>query len=431
MKRFLIFLCIVMFQVYLSADDEFGSSAEMNFAGEEKYPQIIFSGYVENTFSCEYDKKAEKESLLDYTRVRLNSSGKLNDNSDFAVGIVGRMYSGSTGINMTEYLPEEKQDDLNPFTAYIFSAEYENDIYIQEAFLTFYFDYFKIRPGRQKYYSGTGYAYNPTDFFNSKNPLDPGYETDGLDGILISFNLPAGAELECFYRTGYRFEDSDYQTCLKFSFFSTDAVLQYTGIILNRTDFEMADADAASIAADPSLYDSYSTDYRIHFIGGSISSDAAGIGLRAEGGYVMSSAETSEMTLDYDGNYEVLLAGFDYTFEMQLYIIMEYYRNGAGVNHEDDAGLNEIMANIAGETDSIVKDTLFTGVSYPVTDLADAAVYAIVGLRDRSVIINPVVNWSVFSGGMLEFSGIIPYGKKGSYTGSLPSGGFIRAKVSF
>ena len=409
----------------------------------DKTGALNLQGYVENTTTVEYIKATEKEALLNATRARLNLSGKPSEHFDYGIGLVGILYAGRTNISLTQGLPAADAATIN--LPDLFTRSLEKEIFIQEAFVTLYMPHVRVRAGRHKFYTGNGFAFNPTDLFNRKNPLDPTYEVNGIDALLVALELPRNTEIQGLLHFSDNFSNTGYLGRVKTTLFGWDLAAQYTHVIKKRTDFEAFNTAAASlpVPTDPNYAaallalkasaSQHIHDFRWHFAGGEINGELFGVNLKAEGGYAWVSPQKSiNPTLDRAAkSHERFLVGFDYTFSFQLYVMAEYLRIGQGADSASDISINDRFAGFAGETLAISRDTLFSGITYPITDLMDGAFYCITGLNDRSVILNPRIDWSVFSAVKIIFSVYVPLGKEESQAGRSGVSGFVRVKASF
>ena len=304
---------------------------------------------------------------------------------------------------------------------------------MQEAFATLYLNQLWIRVGRQKYYTGTGYAYNPSDFFNNKDPFDPSYEVDGIDAILATIELSLNTRIQGLMRVSRNLEKSDYLACIKTHAETWDFGLQYTRITKERVDYiALNQTGVAAVMNDTFDMKNYTREFTYDFAGGEFSGEISGVQLYGEGGYVFvkSKGETGNLT-DEAKDHERFLLGFDYTFDCELYFMTEYLRVGNGRTSKEDITLNDRMAYISGKILSANRDSLFSGISYPVTDLTDLSLYVISGLNDRSFIYNPWITYDILPGASVNLSAYIPTGDEKSQPGKSGASGFMRIKVSF
>lgn len=392
--------------------------------------ELEFRGYVENTFNCEYSKSQSQELLLNSTRARLNLSGKPNKNLDFGIGIIGTLNSGATMLDLAGYIPDGQ---FVSGASMIFSQEIENEIFLQEAFGTLYTPNFRIRIGRHKVYTGTGYAYNPIDVFNYKNPLDPTYEINGLDSMLATANLPHQTELQGFIKFADQLSTTGYMLRLKTYISGYDIALQYSEHTKERVDWETLNtSEAIAALSQGAAFEDFVSEFRWHLLGGEFVGELSGVGIHGEGGYVFVDSRGDANTLTHtEENHARFLIGADYTFGFQLYLITEYLHIGQGRTDSSEITFNDRMAYFTGEILSANRDTLFTGSSYPLTDFIDISVYIITALNDPSAIINPKFDWNVYSGAKLSISAYVPIGDEQGQNSKSGSGGFARLRFNF
>ena len=391
------------------------------------------SGYVENTFNYERSSGEKREFLLNCTRTRLNISGKPSANVDFGIGAVATLNSGALEFDMVRYMPDAVQKQIAPQTAPLFTQKMHNRIFLQEAFGTILTSHFRLRIGRHKFYTGTGYAYNPIDIFNHKNPLDPTYEIDGLDALLGMVELPHQTEVQGLMTFGDRLSDSTYMLRMKTYVIGWDMALQYSEATKTRTDWEaLNEPQSMQALSEGAPFESFVRRYRWRLLAAEFVGELGGIGIHGEGGYAFIKAKGNTGTLaEAAENHGRFLIGADYTFGFQLYTIAEFLHIGQGRTQSSEITLNDRMAYVAGEILSTNRDTVFIGITYPLTDLADFSMSGIVACNDPSAIVSPQLKWSVCPGVNLVVTGYVPMGKEEGQNGNMGTGGFVRLKFSF
>jgi hypothetical protein len=406
-------------------------------------PTWTLRGYVEDTFAVEVKGPAKKpkEALLNITRARVNLEGKPTRWMDFGVGVVGQLYAGKTTYAVAPYLPEHVQDDLFagmpelglPGTEALLEVPLENRVWLQEAFGTLYGPWFELRIGRQKVYSGTGFAWNPIDLLNAKDVLDPTYEVEGLDGIRAIIELPAQFEIEGFVRFSDRFHTQDYVAKVRTSVGGWDFGVQYTHYVHDRIEWEEIDsAEGVAALAIGAPMEDFERSYRWHLVAGEVAGELGPIGIHAEGGYVFVDPRGAAE----DGgrparSHERFLVGLDTTLPFGLYLVAEYMRLGNGRSRTSTITLSDRMGLLAGEIPAIGRDSLFVGASMPIADLIDVELYAIVALNDPSAVLNPWLTVHVRSGVRLSVMAAIPVGTKDGVNGRSPLAIMGRLKFSF
>jgi len=386
-------------------------------------------GYVEDTFNYEQSKSQSRELLLNSTRARLNLSGSPDKSFDFDIGIVGTLNSGATEFDLADYMPQKTV----PEAAWIFKQTIENQIFLQEAFGTLYMPGFRIRIGRHKSYTGTGYAYNPIDIFNYKNPLDPTYEINGLDSVQGTLELPHQTEIQGFMKFGDRLSESGYMLRLKTYFSGWDMALQYSENTKERVDWETLNTtESAADLVQGTPFENYVRRLRWRLLGGEFSGELGGLGIYGEGGYAFVKTRGDSGTLTHaEKDHPRLLLGMDYTFDFQLYFIAEYLHIGQGRTDSSEITLSDRMAYFSGEILSTNRDTAFTGLTYPLTDLLDFSLYGILACNDPSAIINPWLLYNIRPGIKLSFALYVPVGTEQSQNGKAGPSTLVRMKFSF
>ncbi|MCP4404149.1 MAG: hypothetical protein GY801_43435 [bacterium] len=391
-------------------------------------------GYIENTTNLEYVKEEERILLLNAGRARLNLSGRPDTAFDVGLGLVGTLNVGETELSMLNYFPDALQEQIVPGAEEFFLYEIDREeLYLQEAFGSLYAEHFWLRIGRHKFYSGTGYAYNPIDLFNVKDPLDPTYETDGIDALLLSIEFPNQTEIQGVMRFGEDFENTDYLARIKSYFHGWDLALQYNYYLKSRVDWEALNSEEALFAlAQGASFDDFTREFRWHLIGGEFSGELFEWAVYGEGGYVFVDPLGDDGTLaDAAQDHERVVLGTDHTFDSQVYLLLEYLRLGQGRTDSADIRLNDRVGYLSGELLSIDRDTLFSGMSYPTGDLTELSLYVIVGCNDPGAMLNPWLIYDLRPGLKLSFSANIPLGDEESQNGKAGPAGFVRLKWNF
>ena len=211
--------------------------------------KLQVGGYIEDTLTVEH-LKGEGERLLNNARLRLDVSRKTERYFESSLSLIAQWNALDTELDMMQYLPRPDRLALQRRgmgEAFKYPLD-EFEVYLQEAFAGLNTKYFRLRLGRQKFSSGTGYAFNPIDLFNVKNPLDPSYEVDGHDAVLASFELPRQTRIQLAavftdkkdpanHDIRYR-KDVHYQARLTTQIEGWDLGLQYTYRTKKRMDWE-------------------------------------------------------------------------------------------------------------------------------------------------------------------------------------------------
>ena len=424
LKRLVLFTLGVIPAVLLAQSDSipmpgesFGAGVEDDASGLEFFSEGL-SGYLEDTLNFEYLKASEETTQLNNLKLRLNTEGSYRDYFRYGVTMIGVANTGDREFSLLSYLPEivENQIPVEFRDAYNYTLK-DDQLYLQEAYGEWLWNALTFRFGRHKFYSGTGYAYNPIDLFNRKNPLDPTYETNGQDALMLTLRTGSGTDIEAVARTEDDYRSFDSQIRVKTFYEGWDLAAGLTRYGKKRIDWVEGGIER---------------EFTWNMISAEFSGEIGGVAVYGEGGWVMIDSPDEVGSLNRAAkDHERLLIGVDYTFENQLYLMAEYLRFGQGISGPSEMDLNDRFAYLTGEVISPDKDTLFLGASYPVTDLMDFSLYGIINCNENSAILNPWLVWDVRTGWKLSLSITIPVGKDDGSLGRADMAGFIRLRYSF
>ncbi|MFQ5641988.1 MAG: hypothetical protein ACE5IR_28775 [bacterium] len=373
--------------------------------------ELTFSGYYENQFFPQ--ELNGKLILQDYNKVRLDLSADIGENISFHADYVYRVFHGATKFSAFDFIPERvvrtyaellqtPVGSLRP----LFAFELENENFLDNAFVTLYFDHLNFRVGKQQLPWGTGYSWNPTDIFNDKNLLDPTYEKVGVNAFKVE--VPFGSE---GMLTGILGIGEDWNSSIK-----AVKVKQH----IHGFDLSASFVEKTQEGFDYTLASALSEKRRL--VGGDFSGQLFGLGVWGEGAYnVMEDSE----------NYGQYLLGTDYTLESGLYLTGEYYKNELGKADKSQYDFNDWMRLLSADGENLGRDYLFLGERYAITELWNWANYLLINLNDKSGLVFPWFDYSFNDNTELMFVGYIPLGSKDTEFGEFGAGGFVRVKVFF
>lgn len=417
-------LIAVLAAAVARADDDSIPLPGMSSEGEKSIDSKL-SGYLENTGLIEYLRGEEETVVLNSTRARLDLAISIGRSWTMGATLISLVYTGDREIDYLGYLPDRMLQQVQPNTRPFFRSSYAaTDTFIQEAFVDYSNHGFGVRVGRHKFYSGAGYAFNPIDLFNTKDPLDPTYEIDGLDAAIVRIGLPGGSMLEAVTRFHDDRNETDEQLRLSTRSGRWELAFQATRVDRTRTDF-------GAMAAGEILSD-YRRAFDWQMIAAEFVGEAGGVGVHGEAGWVDADSPRDAGSLKEVGDDHLrLLVGVDYTLESQLYLIAEYVHLGQGRTSADEITINDRLGYLAGEVLAINRDTLYLGASYPPSDLIDTSIYTIIDANTSSVLLNPWVVWNIRPGFVLSASATVPVGGESGSYGELGPSAFARARWSF
>ncbi len=147
---------------------------------------------------------------------------------------------------------------------------------------------------------------------------------------------------------------------------------------------------------------------RWRLVSAGIDAGVGDLGLHAEGGHARLNPESGPEGDDLAAAYSHFLVGIDYTFENNLYLVLEYFQ-------EDRSGGDDIQTHrpslLTDDGRTPGRDNYLVGARYPLTDLTSIEFYNIVNDGDASILVNP---WLILSAGdifSLKLSAQFPFAK--------------------
>jgi hypothetical protein len=410
------------------------------------FAELKWGGSYENTLWGYYLN--ERSELLDENRLRLDMNATSGSAVSFTGDIIFKKHFGRTTYDIASLVPSHIARPIpdsvmslpgeSTETGMTFS--YGDTFYVDNAALTLETGRTLLTAGIQQLPWGCGYAWNPTDLWNIKDILDPGYDKPGKAAIKldqgigpVSFTAVAG------------FAEDYMETPWTVSLSSTVAGFEATALTAYRT-----------ITFENQLYGEGPFKRERYLFGYSLSGQILEIGIHSEGAWnreipdasfsrmydnataiikplLIFGADTDLLTSDHakTRTYQQIVAGADYTFGIGsgLFIMSEYFYNGDGKDDSNRYTVEDWMEYMTGDNLSMGKHTLLSGISYPVTDLSTFALYVITNISDRSVALNPWLTVSISDDCELDISGAVPIGDREDEFGRDQYMGRARVKV--
>lgn len=323
-------------------------------------------------------------------------------------------YHGKTSWNILDYLPGDITSVIPPEYHDYYVFPFENRVFLDNAYLKFALKHLDITIGRQQISLGSGYVWNPTDMFNSKDILDPTYEQPGHNAIRLDVPLGSRFGLMGLYAVG---DDWD----------ASDKIIQFKAGI-SRFDFEILAAEKIWTYHDYTQIDPGTGFYlalpeKRQIIGGSLTGELFGPGVWAE--YSYSFMETT-------GDFYELTVGMDYTFNFQTYFLFEYYRNTVAKDDSGDYDFNDWMRYMTAEQKAICRDQVYGLIQHPITDLMYLGMSGIYCISDNSAALIPTLNYAALDNLEILFYLNFYLGGEGTaYASNLGNGGMVRARIYF
>jgi len=369
-------------------------------------------GYFETQMMGMAIKKDFNQLYTNKLRVDLKSS--LSDRVTFAANFDYITYHGKTTWNIMDFMSENIRSQVPQALQSLYVIPFENEQFLDNAYLKLAFDHFDLTVGKQQISLGTGYVWNPVDVFNIKDVLDPTYEQPGHNGIRL--DIPLGSS---YTLTGLYSPESSWEESAK--------LVQFKGR-LSRFDYAFIAVEKEWLFHDYSDFDMMRMNFaesreKRQLLGFSTAGELLGLGTWVEYGY-----NRMEITEDF---YE-LVVGSDYTFDFQTYIMLEFYRNTLGKTDYMEYDLNDWMRMFTAEQKSITKDQVYGYVQHPATDFLTLGLSTVYSLSDGSLALVPTLMYSFSEN--IDMMAYINYnfGSEGKVFGkNTGNGGLLRARVYF
>ncbi len=289
------------------------------------FAQADFSGSADITIFANIPESDGYDSLI--------NPGNFLDIQDFGMmpSLIAKLDAGdestsfSAWFSMKEF-PDTLGNELYAFNLMRLSAN---------VYLT---DNVSMEIGRQSMLTGYGYGWNPIDFANLlKNPADPDADLRGVDAASIRMYLGDSTALKLYgiLPDSVLSSGLDYEEIKA----GAEAVFYLPGLEFRLAGFWDYDNSEGSDAYTPS-------------VGAALMLDLFGVGMYGEIAARKGSRNyfTDGVSL-LPGKTDWLvsgLAGFEYTFESELYAVIEYFYNGEGYNESERTNFENTIVTSPG-----------------------------------------------------------------------------------
>lgn len=389
MKKFIFLLCFLVLITPLI----------LVCAGPDIFGYFETQGSLLKTRSNTYN--------LFTNKLRLDINSKISNNIHFVANVNFVNYNGKKEYKLLDFIPDKIRLTIPEDNYASYTYTFKNRIYLDNAFMRLSMKYFDITLGKQQISLGTGYIWNPVDIFNIKNIMDPTYEQPGHNSLRVDIPFKNAFEINCIY-----FPDKDWN--------HSKALIKFKWRI-GHFDFSLMAAQDSRFMIDYYSFDSINNQRTV--LGGDFSGQILVFGVWGEFAY--SKPKSGE-------NYYELLVGLDYTFDSQLYIMSEFYRNTNLKTNKDNYTLNDWLHFFDASTRAIARDQLFFMAQYPITDLIQISGSFFYCFSDKSIAFIPQIHYPITENFELFIAVSIYFGKEDTaYSSNLGNGGFVRLRVYF
>ncbi|MEJ2052024.1 MAG: hypothetical protein P8Y60_19700, partial [Calditrichota bacterium] len=300
-----------------------------------------------------------------------------------------------------DFMSDDIRDPVPEAMRPLYVIPFSNQNFLDNAYVKVAFEHWDLTAGKQQISTGTGYVWNPMDVFNIKDVLDPTYEQPGHNAIRV--DVPVGLRYNV---TGLYSPEDTWGNSAK--------LLRFKGR-LGHFDY--------SIIGIKTLWRFH--DYT-QFI-----PEQGGFLVMPETRRLLG-ASTAGNFMEQTSDFTEMVAGLNYTFDFQTFVMLEYYRNTLGKTDFLDYTLNDWMRLFATEQKAITRDQVYFLVQHPVSDFAQVGLSNIYSISDRSIAVVPMLTYS-FSQNM-EITAYVNmnFGREGTaYSALQGNGGLLRARIYF
>lgn len=370
--------------------------------------EVDIFGYFEPQFNLIY--LDEDYYQLQSNKLRVDLKSNPAENVEFGANFDWIVYHGKCDWNFLDFIPQNISSSVHPFMRHRYRFTYEDRNFLDNAYLRLSFPLLDLMVGKQQISLGTGYAFNPTDVFNFKDLMDPTYEQPGHNALRIDLPLKDGFSLLALYSPESDWEESGKLLRLKGRWGHFDFSVIGTETEWGVTDYEHA------------FFNLFTTHKR-RLLGGDFVGELLGLGVWGEGAY--------NFVGDFEDFWE-LLVGSDYTFDSELYLMLEIYHHSLAKSDYRQYDLNDWLRFFYQEQRSLTRDQVYWFVQYPATDLLKIGTSALISLSDGSIAFAPTVLYSLYENVELTLIGNVNVGKEGkAYGKSQGHSLLLRSRVYF
>ncbi|MBT4035498.1 MAG: hypothetical protein HOB84_07375 [Candidatus Marinimicrobia bacterium] len=353
-----------------------------------------------------------------FNKFRLDVEARPNDHILIGANITAQQYWGQTTWNMLDFIPEEIWTPFfppDPLSSQAYSPAFPitipDTLFLDNVYMKISLSSLDVTVGRQQISKGVGYAWNPTDIFNSKSLLDPSYEQTGVEGLRFDYTLAYTASVSVFIQPEQEWEQSAKQGWLK----------------VNLGSFDIELTKASHNWGYPTFLTGPYLQNR-SLLGASVVGEVLGFGTWFEG----SSFQTdSPLATGGDEEWKEFIVGVDYTFENSLYILGEYLHNDLGVADKSELTLWDYLGALDGASHSLMQDYAFFYAMHPTFDFVTLSAIAFTNFNDNSGAFSPIVDWNILQDANLSVQGSFFWGEDDTEFGLQDWGLTLTATSSF
>jgi len=377
-------------------------------------PGIFVSGTAQPVEIYGYYEPQYMGVILNYeysqlfsNKLRVDLQSTEIENVTFAANFDYITYHGRTDWNLLDFFPDDISDQVPSTSKTSYDFSYDDTISLDNAYLKIAVSKFDLTLGKQQISSGAGYAWNPTDLFNTKNIADPTYEQSGHSAARLDIAFTSRYSATAIY-----FPENNW--------YDTGKLLKLGGKF-SHFDYSLIFIEKLWQLTDYTSLENNSTKRRLY--GGDIVGELFGLGVWSEFGY---------NTLENHHDFWEILFGLDYTLDNGTYLMAEYFHNELAKSDHHDYNLNDWLRYFAAESRTISRDNLYLYCDYPLTDLIHCGGSAIISVSDGSFGMVPTVSYNIFQNVEMNLFAGFNFGSEGkALSADQGSSGILRLRIYF
>jgi len=303
---------------------------------------VEINGYVQNGSANRY-AKGNKIKHDATNKLRLGIISDISERFRFGANVNFVDYYAGTRRNLWEWVPDSVTDGLPPEDFDNHIMELEDQVYLNDLYISYDGDRFDFTMGKQQLVMGVGYAYNPLDVLNVKNIMDPAYEPSGHSGYRFDFSLGKHSALMMFYGQDSYSKDSTKLVKLDNTFDSFSFSFLIGESMWSFTDY----------------YDMENLDENRRFVGADMKKNIYGLDIWSE---------VMHNWMEESGDYTEAVFGAGKSFNDRLNIVVEYYRYGLAKTDYREYDINDFFGYFYGQKKAVSRDIAFGKISYRVNE---------------------------------------------------------------
>lgn len=347
-------------------------------------------------------------------KLRLDLSADVSDRVTFAANFNAITYHGEKTWRISDILPRSVLGEIPESLLPFYRITFEDRNFLDNAFIGIHLGRIDLAIGKQQLSFGSGYAWNPTDLFNTKDLFDPAYEQPGHNAIRLDWQIGNRTVITGLISPENTWEESTELIQVKFGLSRFDLSVMGARTLQIRSDYTAFDPLTFSVIENSNFRMVYGAD---------LNGELLGIGIWTECAYHQ--MET------WDDYFE-WLAGMDFTFQSGTYCMAEFYINSEGRLNEADYTFNDWLRYLNAEQKALSRDQVYGLIQHPVTDLMNLGLSGIYSISDGSAALLPTLSWTPDQNlEIMAYINRLAGDRTDVFNFRLGNGGLIRARVYF